>query len=225
MHKKQKIRVAAADDHQVVTDSLRFAIDIFVKDEMEMVIEAKTGQELFDQLLRKKADVLILDLQMPDIDGEKTCRFLTKKYPQMKIIIFTFHRGWHLANSLIKAGVRGFLTKDYGAQKEIEAIKAVLNGEIFMLNTIPEFFESTPEKQKLKQINREDNVLELVVKGYKNREIARELGISVKTVEKDKRMLFLKTGTSNSTSLAMFAVRSGMVKIKKLKSVNAEILR
>lgn len=209
--KNNKIRIAVADDHKVVRDSVCFCVEFHAKDKMEVVVNVDNGKELIKQLKVKKADVLVLDLQMPDIKGEETCRFLKRKFPDLKIIIFTFHRGWDEADALIRAGARGFLTKDYGSEHILEAIEAVMNGEVYMRNPSINYHEQLTEEKKLLLMQRERRVLELLVRGLRTADIARQLEVSTRTVEGHKTLLYKKTDTKNSAELVSYASALGWV--------------
>ena len=196
-----KVQIAIADDHKVVRDSICFCVQLLAKDKYEVIINVDNGKELFAELKRKKTEVLILDLQMPGIHGEETCLALKKKYPGLKIIIFTFHRGWGEADTLIRAGARGFLTKDYGYEQIFEAIEAVMAGKVYMRNPNINYYEQIPENKKLVLIKRERHFLKLLRKGLRTGDIATELELSKRTVEVIKSNLYKKTGTKNSAEL------------------------
>lgn len=211
--KNKKIRIAIADDHKSIRDTVCFTVNIFAKDKMEVVVNVDNGKDLFKELGEKKAEVLILDLQMPDVNGEATVRLLRKKFPKVKIIIFTFHRGWDEADGLIRAGARAFMTKDYGHEHILESIYAVMNGEIYMRNPRINFHEKLPEEKKLKLIKREKRVLELLAQSKKTAEIAQQLDVSKRTVEYHKSNLYRKTDTKTLAGLMSYATAIGWVKV------------
>lgn len=196
-----KIQIAIADDHKVVRDSICFCIKLLASKKYEVVINVEDGQKLFEELKRKKAEVLFLDLQMPNINGEATCTELKKEFPGLKVIIFTSHRGWAEADQLIRAGARGFITKDYGHEQLFEAVEEVMKGKIYLRNPDINYYENVPEKKKLRLIKREKHIIKLLSKGLRTADIADELGLSKRTVEGTKTNLFKKTDTRNSAEL------------------------
>lgn len=210
--KGNKIRIAVADDHKIVRDSINFTINYHAKERMELVIAVDNGRELVRQLRKKKVDILILDLQMPDIKGEETCEILIKKFPELKIIIFTFHRGWDEADGLIKAGARGFMTKDYGYEHILESIDAVMKGEVYLRNPSINYHEQVPENKKLVFIQRERSILELLNEGLRTIDIADKLKLSKRTIEEHKTRMYKRSDTKNSADLLRHARILGWLK-------------
>ena len=210
--KNRKIRIAIADDHKIIRDGICSCIERLAKNKLEVVISVGNGKDLIKQLKKIKTDLLFLDLQMPEVSGEDTCWFLKKQFPKLKIVIFTFHRGWDEADGLIRAGARGFLTKDYGYEQIIESIDAVMNGEVYLRNPSINYYEQLPEEKKLLLIKREKRIVKLLSKGLRIADIANELGVSKRTIENHKTHLYKKTNTKNSAELVGYANAMGWVK-------------
>lgn len=209
------IHLAIADDHKVMRDSICLVVEAKAKKEMKVVINVDDGNELIRQLKKKKADVLILDLQMPGVYAEETVRFLKKKFPKLKIIILTFHREWDKASSLIKAGAKGFITKNFGLDEVIDGIRTVMQGGVYTRNVEYDFELSEKDKkernEKIEVLKKHSSLLNLLANGSTSAEISAFLKISRKTIEGRKSQLFKMTESKNSNELVAYAMKYGLI--------------
>ncbi len=221
MEKEQTVLIV--DDHSLFREGITYIISNI--ENLKVVGEAASGDE-FLKLLDKigKPDIVLLDINMPIMDGIVACSLAVKKYPDIKIIALTMNNEQEFYYKMIQAGANGFVLKDSGREKLEEAISEVLNGRsyfpedilrniIFQLGT-DESVENQIDK-KYGLTKREKEVLALVCRGYTNAEIAKNLFLSPKTIEGHKANLLSKTHTKNSAHLVMFAIEAGILKIKK----------
>ncbi len=209
------------DDHNLFREGIKFLLTQIGN--INVVGEASNGQELIDYLETiEKPDIILLDINMPEMNGVEACALVTKKYPGINIIALSMNDEQEYYFKMIQAGARGFVQKQAGREKLEEAIKEVLDGGSYfpedILRTIIFKFgtEDSVENKADKQFGltkREKEVLALLCQGFTNTEIAEQLFLSPKTIEGHRANLLLKTGTKNSAHLVMFAIKNGIIKI------------
>lgn len=208
-----KIRVMIADDHQMFSDGL---VSIFEHDEeLEIVGTAPNGLALMQLLTQKSADLVLMDLSMPQMNGEEASKEILEHYPQMKIIVLTMHHTPEIVVPLIDIGVHGFMLKNSGKSELKTAIAQVIEGEGYFSAEIIKMLH-TRKKNVADDIvltKREREILELVYQGLPTAEIAEKLFISPYTVETHRRNLLSKTDTRNATQLVNKAIERGWIKM------------
>lgn len=210
-----RARLLLADDHRMFRQGLRELIER--KTDFEVVGEARTGREVLDLVGRCAPDILLLDIQMPELDGIAVARQLATSHPQVKIIMLTMYRqDQHLLDA-IRAGVKGYLLKDADAEELISVIERVQKGESALDPTLTaRVFEAvrrptnTPEMVE-PLTERELDILKLVAAGMDNRSIANQLYLSEKTVGNRLSEIFQKLQVTNRTQAALVARQRGLV--------------
>lgn len=194
------IKIIVADDHAVIRKGLNLFINY--EDDLTMVGEAANGDELINLVEKTQADVLLLDLDMPQLNGLTIIPRLQKAQPNMDVIILSMHPEELYGRTAYNKGASGYITKDKGPKHLIHAIRMVQEGEkVFS----PKILNTKRKKRKLKLSHREVQVLKLLVKGHPNKDIARELDISDKTVSTYKLRLLKKIGGHSTVDLINFA--------------------
>ncbi len=207
------ISVAIADDHVIFRKGLRTILNEI--QEVKVVAEASNGQELLDILKENQADIVLMDIKMPVMDGLEATEKILKKYPNIKIIALTMHEEIGYFNKMIEAGAIGFLLKKTNKDELELAIKTVMDNENYFSQ---EFIASINKHTLPKKVSniiiseREQEVLDNICKGHSNVEIAKILGISQRTVDAHRARLFEKTGAKNAPNLVLFAVKNGLIK-------------
>lgn len=207
------VRVIIADDHVIFRKGLATILNEIAT--VKVVAETSNGHELLDFLKTGKADVVLMDIRMPGMDGIEATRKLREKYPDISVIALTMHEEIGYFNSMIEAGALGFLLKKTNQDQLEEAINAVFKGEHYYAE---EFAVSVQQSQTAKpkvSINlseREKEILEFICKGFSNSEISKKLGLSQRTIDGHRARLFEKTGAKNAPNLVMFAIKNGFVK-------------
>lgn len=209
------ISIAIADDHVLVINGLKAMLE--KADNMSVLFSATSGGELLDQLKRSQPDVLLLDIQMPDVSGIDLCRTIHKQYAEVKIIALTNHEQSSYVKQMIRNGARGYLLKNIDTATLVKAIERVVQDETFiqdeirnnMMNEILSGTKTTSHGPSLTK--REVEVLSLVAKELTNQEIAEHLFVSVRTVETHRINLTQKLGVHNTAGLVKEAYKRGLV--------------
>ena len=206
------IQVILADDHPIVRNGIRNLIERAV--DIKIVGEASTGQEALRLIEELTPDVLLLDLEMPDIHGLEVVRQLKQNGSPVKILILSAHDDIRFIRELLESGVSSYLVKEEAPETVVEAIRGVAHGDQGWVSrriaaNIAAIMRG--ETEEISFTPREMDVLRLVVKGKTNQNIAALLGISEKTVEKYLYSLFEKLGVGSRTEAAVYAIRAGYV--------------
>lgn len=214
------LRIAVTDDHILFRKSLKLLIASF--ENMEVVAEASNGIELLEKLKTVSLDILLLDLQMPKMDGFETCRKVNELYPDIKILVLTLRDDAETIREVMELGVQGYFTKNTDPSELKNAILK-LNDDGFyfeksLTSVIQDILDSPSPDVKTRQpltfTEREMDIVRLTLKEYSGTEIAVELNISPKTVEKHKRNLMEKTKAKNFIGVITYALLHGFLSLK-----------
>ncbi len=204
------VRVLIADDHAIVRAGLRAVL----KGEagMELVGEAAGGEEALALVESLQPDILVLDLSMPDLDGIQVTRRVQSAAPGVRVLILTVHEDEALLREAIRAGAAGYILKHAAEAELIAAIHTVQMGETYVHPKLVRSLLVEPEKQlspspqpETLLTPRELDVLNLIVQGYTNRQIAGELKLSVRTVEGYRANMTEKLGLHSRAELVRYA--------------------
>jgi DNA-binding NarL/FixJ family response regulator len=214
---KKTIKLAVADDQQLFRKGLVSLIDEF--DDLSVVIEASNGKDLLEKLKVKTPDVILLDFEMPEMDGIEATDIIRKKYPGIKILILTLHNEEEIILHLVEKGAHGFLLKDNPIDVVVDAIYAVIdNGYFFndrvskaMVNGLVRNQQIRPNFVRADLSTREIEVLKLICKEHTNKEIAEKLFISVRTVDGHREKILYKTKARNVVGMVMYAMKHGLL--------------
>lgn len=214
----EKIKVHIADDHKILIEGIIAVIN--TDKDIEVVGYSLTGREVLDWLEENEADVLILDVNMPEVDGVEVLKTFNKQKKNQKVIILSSYDDVKFVKEMTTLGADGFLAKASAAEHIIKAIKSVQKGEPYFSDEIKEGLlnmyigqnvveGSRPGKNKgVKNLTeRELEVLKLVAKEYSTSEISKKLHISVNTVETYRKSLLKKINVKNAVGLAIYAVK------------------
>jgi len=205
------IRVAIADDHRVVRVGLEQLLGTF--DDVELVGVADGGEAAFELCVGAKPDVLLLDLSMPDVDGIEVTQRLATASPDTRIVLFTSFSDREQIVRALDAGAIGYLLKDAEPEAIHEALRAAARGEAPLAPKAAAALLASRSERSAGAIEltaRERDVLELVIAGDANKQIARKLGISEKTVKGHLTNLFQRIGVADRTQAALWAERNGI---------------
>jgi DNA-binding NarL/FixJ family response regulator len=209
------IQIAIVDDHEIVRDGIK----ILLEDEpgLSIIGEAKTGKEALQLCDNQDADIVIMDITMPEMDGIEATKIIKKNHPDIKILALTMLSEDQHIRKMIKAGASGYILKSSGKQELIKAINTIMTGKHYFSNDATQSILQelvTPDVSKLKDedeaniTDRELEVLKLIVNEYTNQEIADELFVSVRTVDAHRRNLLQKTGAKNTAGLVKYALKN-----------------
>ena len=212
------IKVAIADDHKLFREGIRFLLDNM--EGIETSFEAADGQELLDKVSQSSVDVLLLDLDMPEIDGIEALTMIRKQYPELGIIVLTMHTEYKMIAHLMELGANGYLLKDTSPE-ELEAAIRMVNEEGFyfnkqvseaMLSGLKNQGQKKPVLKNSTSISaRELEVLELICQEFTTKEIGDKLFISQRTAEGHRKNLIEKFGVKNTAGLIVKAIKEGVI--------------
>jgi DNA-binding NarL/FixJ family response regulator len=220
---KEKIQVHIADDHEILIEGIIAVIK--TDKDIEVNGYSLTGKEVIDwfDVENNKADVLILDITMPDLDGFEVLKHFKRNNIHQKIIVLSSYDDIKIVQEVLNLGCKGYISKNSAGEHVVRAIKAVANGEQYFSsdiqkNLLKSFLgQNVPQGempvQHLKEslTERELEVLTLITKQYSSIEIADFLSISVNTVETHRKSLLRKINVKNAVGLAMYAVKNNIV--------------
>ena len=199
--------VLLADDHTIVTDGLARLL----KDaEFDVVAAVRDGQMLIDAAKRLRPDVIITDLSMPGLSGLDVLARLKTERLESKVIVLTMHHDPDLATDAIRGGASGFLLKDSAGDELLVAIRQVLNGGVYITAAVTkgvvERMASAPKPFEPALTPRQVDILRLIVKGQRMKEIASNLGLSPRTVEGHKYEMMEVLGVTSTAELVRYAL-------------------
>ena len=210
----EKISVILADDHPVVRTGIRSLIGM--SDHIEVIAEASDGKEALELVAKLKPNVLVTDISMPHMTGLELAENITAKYQETKVIILTMHRDEEYIVKCFDAGVMSYLPKDSDQTELIEAIEEVHDGRRYLNSMVSQVLaqqmikgKSSQNQQKLTE--RETEILKLLVDGKRNKEIAEQLFISVRTVDTHRTNIMRKLEVNNTAELVKTAIDKKLI--------------
>lgn len=214
------IRTAVVDDHKLFREGIHFLVEQM--EDIELVFEASNGRELLTKLEQVNTDVLLLDLDMPDMDGIDALKTLRPLYPDMGVIILTTYSDSKMIAYLMELGANGYLLKDTDPETLQRAIESVYREGYFFTRNVSQAMliglkghmrKKPTLKNNVALTAREVEVLELICQEYTAKEIANKLFISPRTAEGHRRKLIEKLGVKNTAGLIVKAIKEGIVEI------------
>jgi DNA-binding NarL/FixJ family response regulator len=219
MNPTKQITVLLAEDHAIVRQGL---IALLRADgQFQMVGEAKTGREAVDMAQALRPDVILMDIAMPVLNGLEATRQILAANPAARVIILSAHSDDEYIERTTTAGVAGFLEKQTSAEILTKAIREVAKGHKFFSPSVAKRLHDDPSKPRdrngLTKVNgtrltsRESEVLQLVAEGCANKQVASQLGISIKTVEKHRQHLMDKLNIHDTAGLTRYAISAGVI--------------
>ncbi|MBP1692755.1 MAG: response regulator transcription factor [Chloroflexi bacterium] len=207
------IKVLLADDHPLVRSGIHSLLEKVA--DIEMVGEASNGEEALRLVAERNPDVLLLDMELPDIEGAQVAQQVHQLYPSVKTLVLSAHDDAVYVREALRLGAAGYLSKEEAPEFIIEAIRGVAQGEQgWVSRRIAAQITSWIQDDKPLEARltlREQEVLRLIVQGKTNQAIANDLNISEKTVEKYIRLIFNKLDVASRVEAAVLAVREGLV--------------
>ena len=211
------LKIIIADDHQVVRRGLTLTID--AEKDMRVVGEAQNGTGVLALIKKHKPDVVLMDLQMPEMTGVDALKQIRPEFPNLPIVILTtFNDDAHVYAAL-RAGASGFLLKEMSGDELVAAIRGAAQGKPQLHTDIARRLMARapmPDDPFDSLTERERGVLKLLAKGKSNKEIASEVSLTEMTVKGYVSDLFVKLGVNDRTQAALMAVRYGLVMVEEL---------
>jgi DNA-binding NarL/FixJ family response regulator len=211
----KRLRILVADDHELVRCGIRGLLR--ARPGWTVVGEAMNGREAVEKANRLKPDVVILDISMPDLDGLQATRRIREVVPTTKVVVLTMHDSDQMVRRVLHAGALGYVLKSDLATQLVKAVKYVSAGKQFLTPRISDIVlkgflkignqvDKTGHSQARPTL-REIEVIRLLAEGKANKEIAVELGITIRTVETHRAKIMLKLGLHSLTELIHYAIR------------------
>jgi DNA-binding NarL/FixJ family response regulator len=214
----KKVNIFLVDDHRLFREGLKLLLKNL--EEVNEVWEAENGQEFLNRLTEKQPDLVLMDIEMPVMNGIDATLQALVLYPELKIIALSMFGDEEYFQRMIDAGACGFLMKNSDFSEVRRAVTNVLQGNNYFAEEILYRFinkfrtkQSAPEEEEVTLSDREKEVLMLICKGLSNQDIAEQLFISKRTVDHHRASLMTKTNTNNAASLVIYAVKHKLIEI------------
>src|SRR5580658_5284682 len=213
----KKISVLLVDDHTVVRQGLRALLS--QADDIEVVGEAENGRQAVQMAAKTQPNVVLMDVVMPLMNGLEGTRQVLKSVPSTKVLVLSSYCDDDYVQQLTEVGASGYLIKQAASDNLAQAIREVHKGNAFFSPSITkrlrdqcrQAFGDEPNKRNVELTSREAEVLQLVAEGLPNKQIAGELGIRIKTVEKHRQQVMNKLNIHDVAGLTRYAISKGVV--------------
>ncbi|WP_224995732.1 response regulator transcription factor [Cesiribacter sp. SM1] len=205
------INIMIADDHRMIIDGLTsmLATEAGVK----VTGEASSGKELLEKMEQTPVDIVLMDINMPELDGIEATRKVKAKYPAVRILVLSMYNNPEFIRSLLEAGASGYILKNTGKDELMEAIRQVYAGQNYygkeVTKVMMESLRGSSSNNNFSLTNREKEVLKLIVEECTTSEIAERLFISTHTVETHRKNLLSKLNLKNTAGLVKYAIEKG----------------
>ncbi len=211
----KKLRLLIADDHHLVRDGLKALLSSLF--EIQSIHEAADGEEAVEKALSTKPDLILLDVQMPKMNGLEALKVIKKALPQAKVIMLTILDEDEAVSEALKLGAEGYLIKHSTTEELKNAINKVIMGESYVspetaANIIKSLTEEKTQQQKKKLTSREIEILQLMSEGKTNKEIAYALNLSEQTVKTHAKKIFRKMNVADRAQAVAEGLRKHLVK-------------
>jgi DNA-binding NarL/FixJ family response regulator len=211
------IKVAIADDHTLFRTGVKTSLSI--RKDIQMVAEAENGMQLLNLLKHIKPDVVLLDIQMPIMDGLSTLPEIKKLYPEVKVIMLSMHNDHSMITKMMEIGANSYLTKESDSETIYQAIKTCYEDDFYfndltnkaLLNGLRSKRAPEPEPVEVQLSEKEVTILRLMCEEKSTKEIADIVDLSPRTVEAIRDKLKSKTGAKSMAGLVMYAIKAGIV--------------
>jgi DNA-binding NarL/FixJ family response regulator len=208
------VNLLLVDDHAIVTDGLQ----ALLSDEPEFVIKgvAQNGTMAIDMLEVLKVDVVLMDIDMPEMDGVQATKIIKSKMPDKKILMLTMHDEKAMIKTLMEIGADGYLLKNSSKDELVRALRALQSGQSYFSSDVQTILEKEePSKSSLlatyELTDREVEIVKLIAEGYSNKQIGEKLFISHRTVDTHRTNLMNKLNVHNVAGIVKFAITNGML--------------
>ncbi|MBK6828722.1 MAG: response regulator transcription factor [Chitinophagaceae bacterium] len=217
---KKPIRILIADDHDLIREG--YSALLGGQPEYHFVGAAKDGKELLEMIPVLRPDIIITDIKMPEMDGIEATKIITQKYPSIPIIAFTVFGEESLVLKMLQAGARGYLLKSTPKEELMEAIQALKAGNLYFSNETTGMLAKLIANSNLIMKDQDSEIdftpndkaiIRYICEEMLNKEIAQQLGISLKSVENSRDKICRKIGAKNTAGIVIYAIRNGIYKL------------
>lgn len=202
------IRVALVDDHSLVRDGIKSLLAVMAQ--LEVVGEAENGVDAIEMVGRCQPDLLLVDISLKDINGLELTRLLRSQYPSLKVLVLSMYDNYEYVSESVRSGASGYVLKNAPSREIIAAIEAIVSGGTFYSAEIAQ--RLIADKSTDNELTpRESQVLYKMAQGLNNKEMARELDISVRTVETHRLSIRRKLNIDKPAALVKYAIDHGII--------------
>lgn len=205
------IKLLVADDHQSLVDGFVSIINEVA--DINVVATAANGLEVLEKLQKIEVDIVLMDINMPELNGVETCKKITAKYTNIKVIALTMHKKQSFIKRMMQYGAKGYLLKDDPSSEIINAVREVMSGNTYHSKRVRDialaFADLTDQSTTLSQ--RELEILQHISLGLTNQEMAEKLFLSPHTTETHRRNLLLKLDAKNTAELVRKGMEKGLI--------------
>lgn len=202
------IRVALVDDHSLVRDGIKALLSVMAP--LEVVGEAENGADAIDMVGRCQPDLLLVDISLRDMNGLELTRVLRSQYPALKVLVLSMYDNYEYVSESVRSGASGYVLKNAPSREIIAAIEAIASGGTFYSAEIAQ--RLIADKSADTELTpRESQVLLKMVQGMNNKEMARQLDISVRTVETHRLSIRRKLNIDKPAALVKYALDHGLI--------------
>lgn len=209
MTQSDKISLVIVDDHPLVLDGLTSRLER--SNQIDVVGQASNGQEAIKVVEQVMPEVVLMDINMPIMNGIEAAEIFKEKFSSVKLLVLSMHDDREYVMNMARAGVKGYVLKSASADEMLMAIKAVHMGGIYFSPDIAKILTNQEKNSQDEALStREQVVLRLLAGGMSNKEMARELDISVRTVETHRRNIKVKLDISTTPGLVRYAIDNGL---------------
>lgn len=212
------LKIAIIDDHEIFRNGLKMVLGKLKY--TKVVIDASSGIEFLENIKDTEIDIALMDIEMPVMNGVETTKKALELNPNLKIVALTMFNDDEYVQSMIDAGVKGFLIKNISKEILDKALKTISSGNTYYSEELWDFFtrkmvqeNEKPKDNDLKLTRRENEILQLLAEGYSNKEIADKLFVTERTVVGHKSNLLSKTGCKSTISLLSYSIKNKLVVI------------
>ncbi len=207
----KKIRVIVADDHPLVTEGIQSCLEIY--DHIDIVGLAKTGNEALQLAKETSPHVVIMDINMPDLNGLEATELFREQMPEIKLLILSMHDNKEYISTAVLNGAKGYVLKDVATSEIVKAIEIIHSGGKYFSRGISQLLLNSKKKEKHDHCltSREQTVLLALANGKSNKQVALDLDISVRTVETHRKNIKRKLGISSTAGLTRYAIENGII--------------
>lgn len=211
------IRILLADDHPVVRAGL--AACLSKQPNLSVIAEAVDGNEALAKARELRPDIVLMDIDMPGMNGIQVTQAVTKELPDVRVLVLTIETGTDRIMQVLEAGARGYVLKDSPVEDLIKAIETVISGDAFFSPqiarvTLNRLVQGSSEAPSDQLTNREREVLIQIAEGMSNKEIACQLNLGVRTVETHRERIMRKLNIKSVAGLTKYAISKGLVALK-----------
>ena len=205
----QQIRVVVVDDHPMVAEGIEAILESYA--DIQVVATLSDGQQVVDQLLALQPDVILMDLNMPGVNGLSATEMVLEKRPQTRVLVLSMHDSPEYISTALNHGAMGYVLKDVPTDEIKLAIDTIMANQRYLCTGAKGSLEPPEHVEREQLTNREQTILLQLAQGKSNKEVALALDISVRTVETHRKNIKRKLGISSTAGLTRYAMEHGVL--------------